>query len=274
MIQITSKKDCCVCGACMQICPQKCISSISDSEGFLYFKAQKENCINCGLCLKVCPVIQDKSAKNNSIKNIIAAKNKNVAQINQSSSGGIFYILAEKFLKENGIVFGAAFDKEWNVHHIYIDDIKDLHLLLRSKYVQSSIGNSYQQAKEFLKEGKKVLFVGTPCQISGLKSFLRKEYDNLLTIDFICHGVPSPLIWQHYLHTQFTNSTIIGASFRDKNSGNSSTTTIKYKKGNKILEEHKKGKENPFIRGFLTDLYLRPIVTHAYGNTTGQVNLH
>ena len=118
----------------------------------------------------------------------------------ESSSGGAFSLLAEKITNENGFVFGATFDKQWNVIHNCTSDTNELNKFRSSKYVQSSINNTFTKAEELLKNGKKVLFSGTPCQIAGLKNFLRKDYPQLYTIDFICHGVPSPLVWKTYLN--------------------------------------------------------------------------
>ena len=174
-----------------------------DREGFLYPEADAERCCNCGLCDEVCPVINRRATKQP--LSVYAAKNRNDDIRRQSSSGGIFTLLAEKTLNENGVVFGARFDENWEVVHDYVETKEGLALFRGSKYVQSSIGDSFLQARQFLQRGRKVLFSGTPCQISGLKLFLGKEYDNLLTVDFVCHGVPSPLVWRMYLRQLIDN---------------------------------------------------------------------
>ena len=136
---------------------------------------------------------------------VYAVKNRDEEIRRQSSSGGIFTLLAEKILDENGVVFGARFDENWDVKHDYVETREGLALFRGSKYVQSRIGDSYLQAQQFLKKGRKVLFSGTPCQIAGLKLFLGKEYDSLLAVDFVCHGVPSPLVWRMYLSQLIDN---------------------------------------------------------------------
>lgn len=212
----------------------------------------------------------------------------------KSSSGGAFSLLAEYVLKNNGVVFGAAFDKHWNVVHKYIENIEQLDELRMSKYVQSIIGNSYKEAQAFLKANRMVLFVGTPCQIHGLKLFLKKEYTNLFTVDFVCHGVPSRKIWQKYLkesiickiENQYLSSTthlseselksyIQDIQFRNKQVSwetfsltfqLNSTKFTKNNEENLHLSSTKMATKNisetlhknPFLRGFIHDLYLRP----------------
>lgn len=277
MIDIQDKNKCCGCHACATVCSKHCITMQADEEGFLYPVVDKDACTDCGLCEKVCPVInQNEPCK--PLK-VYAAKNKNEEIRRQSSSGGIFTLLAEKVVASGGVVFGARFDEEWNVVHSWADTVEGIVAFRGSKYVQSTIGDSYREAKDFLKQGRKVLFSGTPCQIAGLKKYLRKEYDNLLTVDVVCHGVPSPLVWRTYLdETRKKLSTkrgvgkntessfigelpvITGISFRDKTNG--------WKKygfrlcyTNEINEEKfllQPSKDNIFMKGFIANLYLRP----------------
>lgn len=197
MIHIDDKKDCCGCEACAQCCPKRCISMQEDGEGFLYPRVDHSLCIDCGLCEKVCSVLHQDTPSEP--LTVYAAKNPDDEVRRASSSGGIFTLLAESVLAENGVVFGARFDKDWNVVHDYTESKKGLGAFRGSKYVQSRTGETFNQAERFLKAGRKVLFSGTPCQIMGLKRYLRKEYDNLLTVDFVCHGVPSPLVWRKYI---------------------------------------------------------------------------
>lgn len=168
-----------------------------DEEGFLYPAIDQSICIDCGLCEQVCPIINPNEPEQP--LQVFAAKNRNESQRLRSSSGGIFILLAEYIIKQGGVVFGARFDENWEVEHAYAETLEDLEPLMRSKYVQSRIGNTYKVAEQFLKQGRQVMFVGTSCQIAGLKKFLRKEYENLLAVDFICHGVPSPGVWRRYL---------------------------------------------------------------------------
>lgn len=236
MIEIKDKKNCCGCHACITICTKHCITMHTDEEGFLYPMVDKDACIDCGLCEKVCPVINQNEPRK-PLK-VYAAKTQNEDIRRQSSSGGIFTLLAEKVIDEGGVVFGARFDKDWNVIHSWTDTVEGIAAFRGSKYVQSTIGDTYREAREFIKKGRKVLFSGTPCQIAGLKKFLRKDYDNLFTVDVVCHGVPSPLVWHTYLNEickqlciknsdgNNTHSSsldelpvITGVSFRDKTNG-------------------------------------------------------
>ena len=288
MIEIKDKKDCCGCHACVNICAKHCISMQADEEGFLYPIVDKGTCTDCGLCDKVCPVI-NQSEPRKPLK-VYAAKNKNEEIRRQSSSGGIFTLLAEKVIAEGGVIFGARFNEDWNVIHSWTDTIEGIAVFRGSKYVQSTIGDTYREARDFLKQGRKVLFSGTPCQIAGLKKYLRKDYDNLLTIDVVCHGVPSPLVWRTYLKETREqlraergigkNSVplsidelpvITGISFRDKTNGwkkygfrlryaaseaaKNTVSASAIKEEKEVLQSFR---DNIFMQGFLANLYLRP----------------
>lgn len=194
MIEINTKENCCGCYACYNVCPKQCITMKTDNEGFWYPDIDKDKCVNCNLCEKVCPIVNPVQ-RNESLKLSYAVQNKDDAVRLSSSSGGMFHLLAESIIKQDGVVYGAGFDKDFSVKHIRINKIEEIQLLQGSKYLQSDIGNIYKQVKKDLKENKQVLFTGTPCQVEGLKSFLGREENNLLTMDFICHGVPSPMIW-------------------------------------------------------------------------------
>ena len=278
MIDIKEKKDCCGCSACVQKCPKQCISLKEDCEGFLYPEVDKSICIDCGLCEKVCPVLHQ-GEERKPLK-VFAAKNHDEEIRKQSSSGGIFTLLAEKIINEGGVVFGVKFDKNWEVKHDYTETIEGLGEFRGSKYIQSRIEDNYRKAETFLKKGRKVLFCGTPCQIAGLKRFLRKEYENLLTVDFICHGVPSPGVWRRYLQEtvarmcdknsvstdpiSIKDARVESLSFRDKSHGwkkysfaltLSATSRSGVKNTVSLCEVFSK---NTFMKGFLADLYLRP----------------
>lgn len=278
MIEIKEKKDCCGCGACVQKCPRQCITMEEDYEGFIYPIVYKDNCIDCGLCEKVCPILH--SGKTRMPLKVYAAKNNDERVRLQSSSGGIFTLLAEKVICEGGVVFGAMFDENWDVKHGYTETIEGLDAFRGSKYVQSRMENNYREVEFFLKEGRHVLFSGTPCQISGLKLFLRKEYENLLTVDFICHGVPSPSVWRKYLKETVKrlwnknsvstdpiskeNVHVESISFRDKSFGWKKysfalTLSVTSRSGAKNTVSLLNSKyKNPFLKGFLRNLYLRP----------------
>lgn len=255
MIEIQNKKDCCGCHACITICPKQCIAMREDEEGFLYPHVDKGVCIDCGLCEKVCPVI-NQSEPSKPLK-VYAAKNKNEEVRLQSSSGGIFTLLAEKTIQKGGVVFGAKFNEHWEIVHDWTDTIEGIAAFRGSKYVQSTIGNTYSEVQTFLKTGRKVLFSGTPCQIAGLKKYLRNEYDNLLMVDIACHGVPSPLVWRTFLKEINCNSECIKAiTFRDKSKGwKAYRMEIKGMTSDLYSDCTNK---NIYMCGFLKNLYLRP----------------
>jgi Coenzyme F420-reducing hydrogenase, beta subunit len=167
-----------------------------DDEGFLYPCVDQSMCIHCGLCEKVCPVIHQ--ALPGEPINTFAAKNMNDSIRRKSSSGGVFHALACNVINEGGVVFGARFDSKWGVEHSYTETISGLAFFQGSKYVQSNIGTAYTDAERFLKAGRKVLFSGTPCQLAGLRLFLRKDYGNLLlSVDVACHGCQARLCGKH-----------------------------------------------------------------------------
>ena len=197
MIKFSDKKECCGCNACVQRCPKQCIKMDADNEGFYYPIIDISECIDCGLCEKVCPVINQ--VKPQLPIKVYAAYNKNEEVRLQSSSGGVFTLLAEETIKKGGVVFGVKFNEQWMPEFSYTETIEGIEKFRGSKYAQAIVGNSYKQAEYFLKKGREVLFSGTPCQIAGLKRFLRNDFNNLLTVDIICHGIPSPKVWNMYL---------------------------------------------------------------------------
>lgn len=189
--------NCTGCQACISICPKNCIDIVVNEEGFSFPEINISKCIQCNLCDRVCPIMNEQIKSTHT--QAYGIKNKNEKERQDSSSGGVFSLLAGQILDQGGIVFGAAYNDDFVVHHIAIKDKKDMFRLQSAKYAQSVIGNSFKETEAALKSGHKVLFSGTPCQCSGLKQFLRKEYDNLLLVDLICHGVPSPKVWQKYI---------------------------------------------------------------------------
>ncbi len=260
MINIKDKSKCCGCNSCFNICPTGSIDMVEDVEGFLYPKIDKNTCIECNLCKMRCPILKDKKSITPEIFGCYS-KNKNIRQ--KSSSGGLFTILSKIIISENGIVYGAKFDKNNQVIHDYTSSYEELIFFRGSKYVQSNTTNTYKNVKLHLEQGKKVLFTGTPCQIAGLKTFLNKDYDNLICIDIICHSVPSPMVYNKYLNfmEKKYKSKIKTINFRNKDNGwLNYNIEIEFINKKSITE---KGVDNLYMKGFLMNLYGRPSCTNC-----------
>lgn len=253
---IKEKSDCTGCHACANVCPVKCISMVSDEEGFLYPKTDYSQCTKCGQCIAVCPITKKIVIDNEPKAFACISKNDRIRET--SSSGGLFTLIAEQILNEGGIVFGASFNDDFEVEHVYVDTKKGIEQLRGSKYVQSKIGETYRQVKTFLESGRRVLFVGTPCQIGGLKSYLTKPYETLFCIDLICHGVPSPYLWRRYVkyQEQKKGAPVKYISFRDKKYGwRKYVISILFENG---VEYNRNLYKDLFMRAFLKDISLRP----------------
>ncbi len=232
---------------------------VQDDEGFLYPHVDEKACINCGICERSCPILSERKEKGEEGQPLaFAAYSKDERIRIESSSGGIFSLLANYILKNGGYVFGAGFNSDFEVVHMCVENADDLSRLRGSKYVQSRIGDAFKKAKELLEAGKLVLFSGTPCQIGGLYAYLNKPYDNLLTQDIICHGVPSPLAWERYLEQKEKDAggKALRVSFRDK-SINWKNYSMSFLFSNQATST-KKHSEDPFMRTFLSNLSLRP----------------
>jgi len=245
---VKDKKLCTGCAACVQVCKQDAVKMNADDEGFLFPDINEERCLDCGLCRKTCPI--NTALDEQQEKGVYACFSNDEDIRRNSSSGGIFSLLAQSVLSRSGVVFGAEFDESFRVRHNYIENIGRLDALRRSKYVQSDVGDTYKKAEKFLDEGRMVLFTGTPCQIAGLKALLKKKYENLLTCDLACHGVPSPKIWGMYLDfiKEKYQDEISAISFRDKSTGwNNSSMRIDFKNGRQYRE---KVKRETFFIGF------------------------
>ena len=260
MINISdkNKKDCCGCTACASVCPKNCIDMITDNEGFKYPVVNADLCIDCGLCEKICPVINHNiNLKERPIDSLIV-RHRDEEIVRTSSSGGCVTAFAQEIINQGGVVFGCAFDENFDVIHKSAETTQGLSAFKGSKYVQSDLGDTYTNVKTQLENGKKVLFIGTPCQCSGLVSYLRKPYENLFTIDFVCHGVPSPLVWKKYREAMKKKykAEIVYTNFREKTYGyHSATLTLKYANGKKSAENTK---TDYLMKSFFDDICSRP----------------
>lgn len=243
----------------MQACTRHCIRFEQDTEGFFYPEVDTHLCINCGQCDKVCPDIFPYN-EHKPIE-VLAAFNKNEKVRIESSSGGIFTLLAEKAIDSNGVVFGVRFDEHWQVVFDYAETKDQLTAFRGSKYLQARVGDSFKQCKRMLETGRQVLFSGTPCQIAGLNHFLGKNYPNLLAVDIVCHGVPSPKVWTQYLKEIAKDgiNSISDIQFRNKRRGwKGFSLCIKYKKHDKTIVNSTPYYDDLFMRAFLSNLILRP----------------
>lgn len=247
MIVIEDKRDCCGCSACASACPKQCISMQEDAEGFLYPRVDKERCIDCSLCEKVCPIIQVKSEVEH-LQRAFLVQHKDAQVLRESTSGGAFTAIAKWVLDRGGVVFGAGFDEHFEVRHQAVECYGDLKKFRNSKYVQSKIGDTYKQAKQLLRDGRYVLFSGTPCQLEGLFAYLRKPYEKLVTVDVVCRACPSPLVLRKYITMQQERLGIClrDLKFRDKYHG--------YKYSAMSLYDEN---SHDYHQGIDTDYYLR-----------------
>lgn len=256
-VQKVLKKECCGCGACYNACPVNAITMIYDKEGAAYPEINYEKCIQCGKCSRVCPGLNPQSDNWEQPKCFAGFASDEVRKV--SSSGGIFTIIAEKVLEEGGVVCGAAFDKDYNLSHVVVDTKEDLEKLRSSKYIQSVTGKTYTRVRRTLEDGRSVVYAGCGCQIAGLKRFLGKKYDKLITIDLLCHGGPTPGSFKKYMEDVHKKKKVSYVGFRDKDvfkwEINSTGMTVKYNDG----KEYRKIKaEDPFYRAFTRAFTVRP----------------
>lgn len=269
MIRITDKKECCGCEACVKICPKNCISLYKDEYGFTYPVVDESKCINCSLCEKVCPMLNKQKISYEGAK-VYGLTNKNKKVLKKSSSGGVFHSIAKKVIEDGGIVYGV----DSSLNFISVNNLTDLDKILGSKYLQAH-NFPFKEVLSDLKEEKKVLVSGTPCQIAALRLFLRKDFANLYTISFVCESVPSPVVFNilcKYYEKKY-NSKIVNTSFRDKKYGWVASKYVKFTFANKKTKEVHLP-ENPFLKLFLSMEIARPscmICKHRGKNSTADI---
>lgn len=256
MIQIEDKKDCCGCTACAAVCPKQCIEMESDNEGFCYPRVDTAKCIYCGACERVCPIRNQRKEVHVPQKAYLVQHKDKQVRID-SSAGGAFTAIATYVLAKGGAVFGAAYDENFQVRHTYVENTDELRKFRNSKYVQSDMGDCFRQVRDFLRSGRWVCFSGTPCQIEGLSRFLGRLYENLVLVDVVCHGIPSPLVWNKYLEYQkVSEDKPDNIRFRDKFYGYKYSTMSLIKGGKNVY--HAGSQLDPMLRAFFNDICDRP----------------
>lgn len=253
-------EKCTGCFACINACPKQCISSVMDSEGFLQPVIDQNRCINCKKCEKACPIINKPVKTVEKSPVVYAAWSKDEELLNKSSSGGIFGVLAMYIIQNKGVVFGAVYNEDLSVSHVKAESLKELDKMHGSKYVQSNIGESFKHVKEYLEGNRYVLFTGTPCQIAGLYGFLGGDkFDNLITCDLVCHGVPSPGVFRSYINYLETKKSakVTGIEMRSKKNGwmQGSGINLTFNKDKKIRIYPPT--KDPYINGFMYSTFLR-----------------
>lgn len=260
---LCDENDCTGCMACVNICPKNSIQIIENEEGFKEPKIDEEKCIKCKRCTKTCPILNMPHKEKASDK-VYAIWSKDKKIRFSSTSGGFFTELSKYILKHKGIIYGAVFDEKFRVIHKGIEHEEELKLMRGSKYVQSDISKCFKEVKEKLEEDRLVLFTGTACQIAALNSFIGQEKENLITVDLLCHGVPSPKIFEEYkkyIEKKY-NSKIEDIKFRYKKPGwEVFSMKVDFESGKTYIESTEK---DPYIRGFLRKLYLRPACSKCH----------
>lgn len=251
MIEIKDKSLCSGCHACFNVCPKECIEMKSDNEGFWYPEVDKNKCVDCHLCEKACPIINLKESNNNPKAYACYNKDENIRM--DSSSGGLFTLLASKTINNGGVVYGAMFNEQFEVIHGKVSTNDELKLFRGAKYTQSKLGDTYKNVKQDLDKGTEVYFSGTPCQIDGLLTYLNKKYDNLICQDIICHGVPSPKVWKEYLKTFKGN--INKVKFRNKEDGWTGYKVEIESNEQSYMNHHS---NDIYMKAFLSNICLRP----------------
>lgn len=258
MVNIIEKDTCCGCTACYSICPQNAISMEADAEGFKYPKIEEEKCVKCNLCETVCPIKNNPSVKVNFERQGIIARTNEESVLNKCSSGGMFFPIAKWIIDKGGYVCGATYDKNFQVIHNLVNNKNELINYMGSKYVQSNLNNCFTTIKKLLETGGTVAFFGTTCQVYGLKKFLQKEYENLYTIDLVCHGTPSPKLLEKYLnyHQNKQKCKVTNINFRSKKYGyHVASLTIDFENGKQYCAS---ARTDYLLRAFFSEIASRP----------------
>ncbi len=262
------KSECCGCNACAEICPKHCISMVEDAKGFLYPKVDHSVCVECGVCEKVCPFDASNLTLRHPLK-AYAAWNKNREEYLASSSGGAAYVFSDYIIRQNGVVYGCA-AAGMDVRHVRVDHIDQLPCLQGSKYVQSDVRGLFAQVANDLKSQRQVLFIGTPCQVAGLKNYLRKVPPHLYLVDLICHGVPSSKMLQSHASLIARGRKVTHLSFR-----RGSEYRIELRSETFHYERSPYYKD-AYMRSFMTGIIDRPSCYHcpfATSNRVGDVTI-
>ena len=266
MTNIIDKSMCTGCTACKNVCPTQCIVMNEDNEGFLYPYVEQSSCINCGKCNKACPILKEKNFGEFKTQAFCVQNHQDMYR-SQSTAGGVFAAVALHVVENNGVVYGAGFDDDMNVVHKCVDSLKSWQHnldLCGSKYVQSDLKNTFSEVKADLLTGKMVLFAGAPCQIEGLHSYLSRNYENLITIDFVCYGVPSPKLYRLWIKycEKYYKSKIVRINFRDKSFGYSISNCRLYFKNERGIDNTSVVKS--YLRMFFAGLISRPSCYKCY----------
>lgn len=260
MIQLVDKSKCCGCNACGDMCPKDAITFKTDIEGFWYPEVNLEHCIDCGLCEKACPELHIDGLKKNDYEKpvTIAAINKNMRVRWDSTSGGAFSALADVMYEQGGYVSGAVYNEDFSVRNFISNNANDLVRLRSSKYLQSNAEGLYKKIRDLLRKGEKILACGTPCQMAALRSFLRKDYDNLIIVDFICRGVNSPKVYRKYLDSleRKYGGKVVYVKAKNKELGwRNLTRKVVFDNGKVYYGVHM---DDDFRRGYHTNVFCRP----------------
>lgn len=258
-----SEESCNGCGACYQKCPKQCIRMVENDRGFLIPQIG-DGCVSCGLCVAVCPEKKNSYSQNEVIE-VWAAADIKKENLKESTSGGVFALLAGQILSQNGVVFGCTWNEDLHIKHIKVTQKDDLLSIQKSKYIQSNTADTFKEVQDLLKNKVPVLYSGTGCQIAGLKSYLGKDFDSLYTVEVACHGVPAPGLFIRYIDwlEKKYNTKIVNYTFRNK---------VKHKKGEHYTfafedmtgrKFYKYSNEDPFYAAFLKGKTLRDTCYHC-----------